>query len=241
MKRLNKILLLGLFFLATASTVQGQMIRAGKIVFERKTNLHKKYPDPEMRRWIGNEKYKYDNFILYFNDTMSIFDVDEGPSAGRGDWATIKNKHVTFLNQKMRHSILNVMGEEIVVVDSVKQRAYKRLGRTREIAGYRCQMVRYHHDDSTRFYVWYTDAIIPSVGPETYLGLPGAILGLATEDGGVVYFAKSVQAMIPEMKALMPKYRIKKAQNEEQVKEFILQKTSGTPWAKMILRELFLW
>jgi GLPGLI family protein len=239
MKLLSKITVLGALFLAPFA--QAQMMRAGKIVFERRTNLHKKFPDPESRRWIGNEKYKYDNFVLYFNDTISIFDIEEAPSEGRGDWATVKNRHVTFLNEGMRHTLLNIMGEETVVVDSIISRQFKRLGKIREIAGYKCQAVRYDKADSTRLYLWYTDAILPSVGPETFLGLPGAILGLANEDGSVVYFAKSVQAMQPDIRTLMPKYKIKKVQTEQEIKDYLVQKMSGSPWSSRLLKELFMW
>lgn len=241
MRLLNRywLLVVGCWLLAAGA--QAQMVRAGKISFERKTNLHKKFPDEEMRRWIGKEKYRYDNFVLYFNDTMSVFVFEDSPSAGRGDWATVKNNHITFLNQGIRHSLLNIMGEEAVIVDAVKRRPFKRLGKKREIAGYKCQMVRFDQDDSTRLYAWYSDAIIPSVGPETYMGLPGAILGLATEDGGVVYFATKVEVLNPDFKAVTPKYKTSKAMTEEEVRKMLLEKMSGSPWASMVLKELFMW
>lgn len=237
MKRLNSLLIL----LLLAGGAQAQFIRAGKITFERKTNLHKKFPDEETRRWIGNEKYRVDMFDLYFNDTISYFAVQEGPSQGRSDWATVKNMHVTFLKRKIRHSLLNIMGEEVVVIDSLKTRSFKRLGKKREIAGYKCQMVRFDQDDSTRLYAWYTDAIVPSVGPETYLGLPGAILGLATEDGGVVYFAKKVEVMAPDFKSLLPKYKTNKGMTEEETRKMLIDKMKGSPWATRVLKELFMW
>lgn len=237
MKRLTSLLLL----LCLSGALQAQFIKAGKITFERKTNLHKKFPDEQTRRWIGNDKYRYDNFELFFNDTMSYFRVQEGPSQGRGDWATVKNVHVTFMNQDLRHSLLNIMGEEVVVVDSLKKRPFKRLGKKREIAGFQCQMVRFDQDDSTRLYAWYADAIMPSVGPETYLGLPGAILGLATEDGGVVYFAKKVEVLQPDFKALIPRYKTNKGLTEEETRKMLIDKMKGSPWAKTVLKELFMW
>jgi len=239
MKHLTKLLALLLILVSGLS--QAQIIRSGKITYERRTNLHKKYPDEETRRWIGNEKYRYDNFTLYFNDTMSVFMPDAAPSQGRGEWATIKNTHITFLNQGMRHSLMNVMGEEAIIVDVLKKRSYKRLGKKREIAGFKCQMMRFDLNDSTRFYVWYSDAILPSVGPETYLGLPGAILGLATEDGGVVYFAQKVEVMMPDFRDLTPRYKTAKAKTEEEMRLFLMEKMTGSPWISMVVRELFMW
>jgi GLPGLI family protein len=237
MKRLTSLLLL----LCLVGGAQAQFIKAGKITYERKTNLHKKFPDEEMRRWMGKEKYRVDMFDLYFNDSLSLFTVQLGPSDGRGDWATVKNTHVTFHNQRVRHSLLNIMGEEVVVVDSLKIRPFKRLGKKRDIAGFKCQMVRFDQDDSTRLYAWYADAILPSVGPETYLGLPGAILGLATEDGGVVYFATKVEAIQPDFKSVMPKYKTNKGMTEEQTRNMLIEKMKGSPWIKRVLQELFMW
>lgn len=237
MKRLTSLLLL----LCLVGGAQAQFIKAGKITYERKTNLHKKFPDEEMRRWMGKEKYRVDMFDLYFNDSLSLFTVQLGPSDARADWATVKNTHVTFHNQRVRHSLLSIMGEELVVVDSLKIRQFKRLGKKRDIAGFKCQMVRFDQDDSTRLYAWYADAILPSVGPETYLGLPGAILGLATEDGGVVYFATKVEAIQPDFKSVMPKYKTNKGMTEEQTRNMLIEKMKGSPWAKRVLQELFMW
>ena len=241
MKRLNKYWLLAIGCWLLAGAAQAQMIRSGKISYERRTNLHKKFPDEETRRWIGSEKYKYDNFVLYFNDTLSVFVFEDSPNPGRGDWATVKNNHVTFLNQNVRHSLLNIMGEEAVIIDTLKRRPFKRLGKKREIAGFKCQMVRFDQDDSTRLYAWYCDAIVPGVGPETYLGLPGAILGLATEDGGVVYFAKNVEALVPDFKTVTPKYKTTKGMTEAEMRQMLVDKMSGSPWASMVLKELFMW
>ena len=216
-------------------------IYAGKITYERKTNLHKKFPDEQMRRWIGNDKYKFDNFFLYFNDSMSVFLPEEQNMNDRSNWATVRNKVISNLNQNKRFSLLNVWGEEVVVEDTLKVRTYKMLAKKREIAGYNCQMVRWDKDDSTRVYLWYTDAIVPSVGPESYLGLPGAILGLATEDGGVVYFATKVEAIEPNLTAVMPKFKAGKSKTEAEMIEDLTARFAGSPWAKFAVKELFMW
>jgi GLPGLI family protein len=215
--------------------------RAGKITYERKTNLHKKFPDQQMRRWIGNDKYKFDNFFLYFNDTMSVFVPEEQDMSDRSNWATVRNKVISNLARNQRISLLNVWGEEAVVMDTLKIRTYKVLPKKREIAGFNCQMVRFDQDDSTRIYLWYTDAILPPVGPESYFGLPGAILGLATEDGGVVYFATKVEFMEPNFEQVTPKYKTNKARSEAEMITELTAKFAGSPWAKFAVRELFMW
>lgn len=238
MKSFNRIILL---IVALGSFNSFGQIQAGKITFERKTNLHKKFPDQEMRRWIGNDKYKYDNYFLYFNDTMSVFIPEEQDMNDRSNWATVRNKVISNYKQNKRFSLLNVWGEEVVVEDTLKVRTYKVLAKKREIAGYNCQMVRWDKDDTTRVYLWYTDAILPSVGPESYLGLPGAILGLATEDGGVVYFATQVETIEPDFASVMPKFKTNKTRTEQQMIDELSAKFAGNPWGKFAIKELFMW
>jgi GLPGLI family protein len=233
-------LLTTLLICIVSFTTMSQIVE-GKITYERKTNLHKKFPDENMRRWIGKEKYKIDNFELYFNDTLSVFIPEEQNMNDRSNWATVKNKVISNLKDNKRISLLNVWGEEAVVMDTLKVRTYKLIPKKREIAGYNCQMVRFDKDDSTRIYLWYTDAILPSIGPESYLGLPGAILGLATEDGGVVYFATKVEITTPDFTAITPKYKTNKAKTEEEMITELSLKLASSPWGKLAIRELFMW
>ncbi|GAA0873967.1 GLPGLI family protein [Wandonia haliotis] len=227
-------------FLFSVGYSEGQ-IHAGKITFERKTNLHKKFPDQEMRRWIGDEKYKYDMFYLYFNDTMSVFLPEEINMNDRSNWTTVRNKVISYLQRDQRYSLLNVWGEEVVVADTLKHRTYKIIPKKREIAGYNCQMVRFDQNDSIRIYLWYTDAILPSVGPESYLGLPGAILGLATEDGGVVYFATKVEELEPDFQQVLPKFKTNKSLTEIEMIEELSKRFAGSPWGDKAIKELFMW
>ena len=48
-------------------------ITHGVILYERKTNLLKKYKSPESRRWLRGEKVKIDRFNLHFSPEKSVF------------------------------------------------------------------------------------------------------------------------------------------------------------------------
>ena len=52
--------------------IKGQ-ITHGVILFERKTNLLKKYDSPESQRWLRGEKVKIDRFNLHFSPKKSVF------------------------------------------------------------------------------------------------------------------------------------------------------------------------
>ena len=73
MKVLNKIIYLFCVLCYTLS-ISGQ-IKSGVILFERKTNLLKKYKTPESQRWLRGEKTKISTikFISSYFIESTIF------------------------------------------------------------------------------------------------------------------------------------------------------------------------
>jgi len=233
------LLLLLVVFIAGSSLAQ---ITAGKIVFERKTNLYKKFKDDDVKEWLKEEdKSKVDMFELYFNDSLSVFMPQESDLKERMSWATSKN--TTYQNFKTNStlSIKSVWGEQLSVQDSIQKRTWKITESKRVISGYNCRKAIWNMNDSTRIYVWYTDDIVPNVGPESFCGLPGAILGLATEDGGVIYFAKSVEITKPALELLVPKKGKGKVYGTAELKTKLEKDFGKNPWGKAMIRELFSW
>ena len=185
-------------------------ITHGVILYERKTNLLKKYKSPESQRWLRGEKVKIDRFNLHFSPNKSIFMPVESAVPSKADWATSKNTVLQDFEKNERVSIYNLFGDRKTVKDEIVKRTWKITERKRNIAGYSCRRAIWSKNDSTRIYAWYTDQITSSTGPETFNGLPGTILGLATEDGGVVYFAKIVNEKYQNIDAISSDLKIKK-------------------------------
>ena len=68
-------------------------ITSGKISFERKTNLYKRYKNDD---WITDfvkesDKTKVDEFELYFNDTLAVFKPKESDEKENYSWLTSKS------------------------------------------------------------------------------------------------------------------------------------------------------
>ena len=58
-------ILLGLLFLGGSAFAQGQLVREGKITYERRTNLWKIFDDQRMRDFVGEKnKIKVEEFTL---------------------------------------------------------------------------------------------------------------------------------------------------------------------------------
>ena len=188
------IRIVGLFILLIATTGSsfGQ-ITSGRVVYERRTNLQKLYGNMEqMKRFINEDnKIKKEQFELLFNDTCSAFLPIEDPNAEKGwmSWMTQKNKTYQNLNTTKQMTLLDLFGQQVFVGDSIDPKKWKITESKRYISNYHCRKAMYEKNDTTRIYAWFAVELTPSIGPEGLTGLPGTILGLATEDGGIVYLS----------------------------------------------------
>ena len=235
------LILLFVFSLNNSMTSQ---ITYGKITYERKTNLYKKFKNNgDVKEWLKEEdKNKIDMFELYFNDTVSVFKPIESDLVERMGWAT--NKNVVYQNYKTntRFTEKKIWGEQFYLADSVRQLTWKITDSKRAICGYQCRKAIWQANDSTRIYAWYCTEIVPSIGPESLLGLPGAILGLATEDGGVIYFAKSVEMTKPDAIVFNQKKVKQKIYKTSDLKAQVEKDFGKEKWGKaMIYNQFAIW
>jgi GLPGLI family protein len=217
-------------------------IQSGRIVFERKTNLMKRFKDSRPGSWLNEKnKIKVDNFELFFNDTLSVFRPLEVEGKDEMSWATNKNTVQQNLISQERISVYAIWGENMYVQDSLKKRTWKITESTRKIGKYECRKAFFQVNDTIRIYAWYTDEIIPSVGPETFNGLPGAILGLATEDGGVIYFAKSVEVLQPDFSKLLVKVGKNKVHTDLEAYAILEKQFGNKPGVASMIADIFMW
>jgi len=218
-------------------------INSGKVTYERKTNLYKKFKGDDVKEWLKEQdKNKIDVFELYFNDSMSLFKPQESDLKDQTSWATDKNTVYQNLSANTRLSIKDMWGEAFYVEDTLWKRHWKITESRRNIAGYNCRKAIWQANDSTRIYAWYADELMPSVGPESFCGLPGVILGLATEDGGVIYFAKTVEIATQPIEKLKPNPGKNKVYKTAEIKARLEKDFGKNPWGKRMIANMFgLW
>lgn len=213
--------------------------KTGKISYERKTNLYKKFKG-NAKDWIREEdKNKIDYFELYFNDTVSVFKPTESDLKETMSWATAKNTVYQNFNTGQKFMIKSIWGEQLYLKDSLSARKWKITDSKRNIAGYNCRKAVWKVNDSTRIYAWFSQDLETSTGPETFNGLPGVILGLATEDGGVVYFAKKVELIKPEPATLIPGKTKSKIYTGKELRAKIEKDYGKEKWGKEMIHETF--
>lgn len=230
------------FFLLFVHCSFGQTIRQGIITYERKTNLLKKFDDDRMRSMIKEEnKIKIDRFSLAFNDSVSLFSYIQPETQDPMSWMTMKNTVYHNFKKDERVVYMDMWGTALIVDDSIVKREWKITDKTRKIAGYECIRAIWQKDDSTRIYAWFTTDIVPTVGPESVSGLPGAVLGLATEDGGVVFFASKVDLVEPKPEQIAQPKKKGKEYTEKALRQELTDRMKGEPYGDRVIKEIFFW
>ena len=220
-------------------------ISEGRIVFERRTNLEKRYKGQEKNRWIRNADLstpKIDVFELLFNENLSVFKPVESDVPDDRSWFTMTNITAQDFVNNIRKQEFNLLGTSINLEDEKKTRTWRMTESTRNIAGYECRQALWIANDTVRIYAWYAEELLLSSGPETFNGLPGTILGLALEDGGVVYFAKEVQKKSVKPEEHVPQPKKKDIYSEEQLKQLIKERFSSYGSSVNIyMMDMFTW
>lgn len=241
---MKKIFVCGIsaVLLSLQAWAQTDYISTGKIIFERRTNLEKRFTDQRMKRFVTEaNKIRIESFQLAFNDTSSYFAVVPSNEPEEMAWLTTKNAYYQNLNESSQLMMLAVFGQNVYVQDSLPQRTWKITDSKRTICGYECRKAIYQKNDSTRLYAWYSPILTPSVGPEGFCGLPGTILGLATEDGGIVYFAKKIDFVAPKKEELLLNPGKNKVFTIAELRQKIEKEYGSTPWGKSLFNDLFRW
>lgn len=219
-------------------------IKVGKIVYERKTNLEKEFKNEnndDFKDYIKKNKIKKDDFELFFNDTLSIFKPLLSDLSDEMSWATNTNTTLHTLGTNKFTLVLNMWGQELILEDTLRSKVWRITESKRIISNYECRKAIWQKDDTTRIYAWYSTEILADAGPEGFCGLPGTILGLATEDGGVIYFAKSVQLITPTTQDFVINKKRKKTFTYQQLYNQLMEDYGSKKWGKEMIVELFEW
>lgn len=194
-----------ILWIGISATASAQ-ITEGRIVFERKVNLKKQFGDDErMKNFITEEnKIRVEEFELLFNDSLSAFLPIPSEDEGNGFMKYLTSHNKVYYNRENQQKmvVMDLWGNETFMIDSMQNRAWKVTDSKRKIGGYLCRKAIWEMNDTSRIYAWFSVDVVPSIGPEGFAGLPGAILGLATEDGGIIYFAKEVKLVQPKAELL---------------------------------------
>jgi GLPGLI family protein len=139
-----------LIALTSVTTLATAQMKEGKISYERKINMHRNLPDPQMKSMVP--EFRTDKFELIFNESVSLFRSvvdDEAPdpfaNAGGGGGGMRMNFRMPTANtytdmaKQMQYEERAFFEKEFLIVDSLKQYKWKLSEETKTIAKQLCK------------------------------------------------------------------------------------------------------
>lgn len=167
------------------STDAQAFIEAGTIEYELKYNIKKNMNGEDFWDEMMMDKvpeFKVAFFHLNFNKNKSVFSFDRWQNKDalptymrRGDEETL---YYNNLEEQKYYRVKSFYGNQFNIADTFQKMKWQISSETREIAGYKCRKATTVLFDSVYVFAFYTDEIVPSVGPLGLQGLPGAIMGI---------------------------------------------------------------
>lgn len=197
MKRILFIIVAGL-----AVQMAAAQVRDGKIVYERKANIHKRLsPEQESMKNMIPE-FDVSKVELLFSGDESIYrrieeEEDIRETAGEpGDRRVMRMRfgsdNQLYKNYSTQKAVeLTELGpKKYIIEDSIRVQNWKLDdSETKEIKGYTCKKATATNARGAKIVAWYTEQIPCPSGPETWGGLPGMILEVDMGDGEMVFTA----------------------------------------------------
>jgi len=150
MKKIQLVLGL-LIALTSLTTVATAQMKEGKISYERKINMHRNLPDPQMKSMVP--EFRTDKFELIFNENVSLFRSvvdEEAPdpfaNAGGGGGGGMRMNFrmptantYTDMAKQMQYEERAFFEKEFLIIDSLKQYKWKLSEETKTIAKQLCK------------------------------------------------------------------------------------------------------
>ncbi|MBL7728930.1 MAG: GLPGLI family protein [Dinghuibacter sp.] len=181
-------LFIALLLVQNTFFAQVQLLSYGHIEYERRTNQHKLIDALGMEKSMTDEvkktasKVLVDKFLLRFSGNYSDYRLT-GTNEHNQYFALPAPSAEDFvqkdLGKQRLHFRKDLLGNVLVVNDSLQNFKWKILPEIRIIAGFECKKAVAVMYDSVYVVAFFTTDIIHSSGPEIFCGLPGMILEIA--------------------------------------------------------------
>ncbi len=174
----------------TAGTIRYDYSQDWLKSIEKNKFMNNEQKQRALQTWKNDQAYKTGT-QLTFNNEGSWYGVaadERGNSWQKTEYWVRRD----FTNNKVLETQM-ISGKVYIVEDEIYSFPWKIKSEIKEVAGYLCMLATTY--DSLRNYsieAWFTTDIPASVGPEEFMGLPGAILEVNIDEGVVLFTATSV-------------------------------------------------
>lgn len=189
--------------LALSIAAAQAQVPQGVIKYELKVNLHRTLPPEraEMKNMLP--EFRTTTHELFFNSHESLYKQvieDEEPmeASGGGVQIRLQQPHVEIYYDAASQRRLiaeEFMGKDYLIEDSIAVLPWKFTAEVRKVLDYDCQKASYFDEARNQNVVaWYTTKLRPALGPESFNGLPGAVLMVDINEGERVVVARGIDA-----------------------------------------------
>lgn len=194
------MLLVGVAVALSAGLCLGQSAE-GVIDYQLKVNMHRNIPKENEGIKAMIPEFRISQFQLFFTPDESLFkpleeDNDEEVSDNNGAQIRMRMPQNEVYIKPSEQKIVEqreFLDKKYLVNDTLKAAGWKLGAETKTILGYECR--RAIKADTARkqtTVAWYTDKLRPSLGPDRFSSLPGAVLELDINDGERSFTAKKI-------------------------------------------------
>ena len=233
------------------TSASAQFTMAGKIEFERKSNIHQQLEDMASddeekggESWFSKmksqiPKYMSNYFDYSFTTTQAIYKPGrevENPFKMFGQSPATDNTVFTDFSTNKVAASKQVFEQKFLVQDSIRILTWKIADEIRTIANYKCRKAVGKYCDSVYVVAFYTEDIPVSGGPEMFAGLPGMILEVAIPRLHTTWIANKVDLIVPKPEELKAPEKGKKVSQQELYSQVL---SSTEKWGKFAHRSLW--
>ena len=156
---------------------------------------------------------------LYLNATQSKYeDSEESPNKDVSTWSYRKDEFTITRNYDKNtvHDIIDLQGKTLIIEDSLHAPHWKILNDMKEIAGHVCMNASLNDTIvKQKIEAWFALDIKNNGGPERFFGLPGLILEVNINNGGMVITADKI-----DLKKLTTELDFPKKIKGKKIKEY---------------------
>jgi len=195
-----------------------RFITSGTIEYQRRVNTYQVIPylvakddDPRMKKSLQQSLYYYkrsqsqfatfNSSLAFNNNKMLLTPIKPAipfQSFSLNPLTSESNTIYTDLTAGTIAMEKDVLGEQFLIKDNMRQVKWRITGETRDILGYTCRRANGLVSDSIYVVAFYTDKIRVSGGPELFSGLPGMILQINIPHENVSWTATKIIDSAPE-------------------------------------------
>lgn len=222
-------------------------ITEGRIIYERKMNMHKQIPpqDEQMKAMVP--EFSTSKVELLFSGDELVFrnlpeeeDVrdqagDDGNRIVMRMSAPSVETYKNLTTGKMVES-RELGPKKYIIEDSIRSYKWTVTGENKLIGKYNCTRATAVSTEKREIIAWFTTEIPVSGGPEAFGGLPGMILELNFDQNGIIYSLMEVTEQLNQslVKAPSGGKKISRAEFTKLIQESFGGPGNGQPVIRII-------